>query len=366
MSQQSAPPQQTLHIHPSQALHFAQALLEAQNVPSAHASIVAECLVHADLHGHDTHGINRLVPYFTRLRKGLISPTATPTLTNITPVVAQCDACNAFGFIAARMAMSKAIEIATVYGIGMVSVKHSNHFGTSATFVQQALDAEMMSLVFTNSSPAMPAWGGREKLLGVSPIAAGAPGGGEGTRPFLMDMAPSVVARGKVHRAARRGETIPEGWALDREGKGTTDPEKALDGGVMLPMAGPKGSALSIMMDVFSGVLGGSAFAGGVEGPYESSRVADVGHLFVVIKPDLFMGLGEFKERMGELYKKIVGSEKMEGCERIYFPGEIEAERAKERERTGIPFSQSEIDKLNEEARAVGVDELKMLERPAR
>lgn len=123
----------------------------------------------------------------------------------------------------------------------MVSVKHSNHFGMSAWLVQQALDADMMSLVFTNSSPALPVWGGKSKLLGVSPIACGAPGGNE----FILDMAPSVAARGKVYKAKRRGEKIPKDWALDVEGRMTDDPAAALDG-VMLPMGGPKGSGLSI------------------------------------------------------------------------------------------------------------------------
>jgi LDH2 family malate/lactate/ureidoglycolate dehydrogenase len=136
----------------------------------------------------------------------------------------------------------------------VVSVKHSNHFGMAAWIVQKAIDADMMSLVFTNSSPAMPPFGGKEKLLGVSPIACGAPGGKE--KPFILDMAPSVAARGKIYKAKRRGEKIPLDWALDAEGRPTDDPDAAL-GGVMLPMGGPKGSALAIMMDVFSGVLSG-------------------------------------------------------------------------------------------------------------
>ena len=162
--------------------------------------------------------------------------------------------------------MACAIRMAKKFGIGMVSVKHSNHFGMSAWIVQQAIDSGMMSLVFTNSSPALPVWGGKEKLMGVSPIACGAPGGKE--KPFILDMAPSIAARGKVYKALRRGENIPIDWALDAEGKPTDDPGKALKG-VMLPMGGPKGSALAIMMDVFSGVLSGSAFAGGVINPYE-------------------------------------------------------------------------------------------------
>jgi len=158
----------------------------------------------------------------------------------------QVDGHNGFGFLAAHLGMQSAIKMAQEFGIGMVSVKHSNHFGMSAWVVQQALDSNMMSLVFTNSSPALPVWGGKEKLMGVSPIACGAPGGSR-EKDFILDMAPSVAARGKIYKAKRRGEKIPEDWALDKGGNRTTDPEKALEG-VMLPMGGPKGSALSVMM----------------------------------------------------------------------------------------------------------------------
>ena len=208
----------------------------------------------------------------------------------------QVDGHNGFGFPAAQLGMDAAVDMARTFGIGMVSVKHSNHFGMSAWVVRRAVDAGMMSLVFTNSSPALPVWGGKSQLMGVSPIACGAPAGKE-SRPFILDMAPSVAARGKIHKALRRGESIPEGWALDSEGRPTHDPAEALKG-VMLPMGGPKGSALAIMMDVFSGVLSGSAFAGGVTGPYDMSKPGDVGHFVVAIKPDLFISLDEFRERM--------------------------------------------------------------------
>lgn len=190
-----------------------------------------------------------------RVRQGVLDPKAEPQLSQITPVVAQVDGHNGFGFLAAQKAMAAAIESAQTFGIGMASVAHSNHYGMSAWVVQQAIDAGMLSLVFTNSSPALPVWGGKSKLMGVSPIACGAPGGsGDGDKPFILDMAPSVAARGKIYKALRRGENIPTDWALDAEGRPTDDPAAAL-GGVMLPMGGPKGSALSIMMDVFSGVL---------------------------------------------------------------------------------------------------------------
>jgi LDH2 family malate/lactate/ureidoglycolate dehydrogenase len=344
------------YIPASTAEKFATAILAGNGVPPENAAIIAHCLILADLRGVDTHGINRLPSYMARIRQGVLDAKASPTLTEVTPVVTQVDAHNGFGFVAAHAGMSAAISMARTYGIGLVSVKHSNHFGMSAWVVQQALDAEMMSLVFTNSSPALPVWGGREKLMGVSPIACGAPGG-EGGRPFILDMAPSVAARGKVYKAARRGEKIPMDWALDKDGERTDDPARALEG-VMLPMGGPKGSALAVMMDVFSGVLSGSAFAGHVTNPYDPSKPADVGHFLVAIKPDLFMSLAEFKERMQYLYDRVVSSEKMAGVERIYFPGEIEQLTHEERLRTGIPYVEAEIAALNKEADLVGCERL--------
>jgi LDH2 family malate/lactate/ureidoglycolate dehydrogenase len=347
-SQDPTPQQRKGRITQADARAFATQVLQGNGMAPEDAATVADCLVAADLRGVDTHGINRLPSYMTRARKGLADPRAQPAITEITPVVAQVDGKNAFGAIPSKMGMAKAIEMARAFGIGMVSIKHSNHFGMSAWLCQQAIDAGMLSLVFTNSSPALPAWGGRSKLLGVSPIACGAPG----EHPFILDMAPSVAARGKIYKAKRRGEKIPADWALDSQGRFTDDPGAALEG-VMLPMGGPKGSALAVMMDVFSGVLSGSAFAGHVTGPYDFSRPADVGHFLVAIKPDLFVSAADFRARLEYLYQRVVGSEKMAGVDRVFFPGEIEQLCQEERERDGIPFVEAEIEALNEEARVV-------------
>ncbi|KAL4932934.1 Ldh family oxidoreductase [Aspergillus undulatus] len=347
--------QQIHHIKPSDLESFVHRVLVGNNVPPEHATIIANCLVQADLRGVDTHGSNRIPSYMQRIRQKVLEPSATPELTQITPIAALVDGKNTFGFLSAHKAMTRAIEMASEFGIGLVSVKHSNHFGMSAWIVQQAIDAGMMSLVFTNSSPALPVWGGKSKLMGVSPIACGAPAGKE--RPFILDMAPSVAARGKIYKALRRGEKIPTDWALDRDGNITDDPARALEG-VMLPMGGPKGSALAIMMDVFSGVFSGSAFAGHVTGPYDPSKEADVGHFIMAIKPDLFVSLDDFKERMDYLYQRVVGSDKMGGVERVYYPGEIEQITRETRLKEGIPFVQAEIEKLNQEAQCVGVGKL--------
>ncbi|KAK4944629.1 hypothetical protein LTR10_016063 [Elasticomyces elasticus] len=329
---------------PAAKVHeFARDILVGNGVPFRNAETVARCLVAADLRGIDTHGVNRIPSYMERIRQGVLDPKAEPTISQATPVVAQVNGNNTFGFVTASLGMDRAIEMAKVFGIGMVAIKNSNHFGMSAWIVQKAIEADMMSLVFTNSSPALPVWG-----------ACGAPGR---PRPFILDMAPSIAARGKIYKAKRRGEKIPLDWALDAKGLPTDDPEKALDG-VMLPMGGPKGSALAIMMDVFSGVLTGSAFAGDVTGPYDASKPADVGHFLIAIKPDLFFSLEEFKERMNCLYQKVVNSEKRQDVDRIYFPGEIEQITQDKREVEGIPYTASEVEALNKEAERVGVGRL--------
>lgn len=356
----STSPLRPIRVSADAARSFVQSLLQKHRVSQKDSSIIAQCLVDADLRGVDSHGINRIPSYISRIRHGVLDPTASPTLKQITPVVSQIDARNGFGFIAAHDAMNNAIRIARDYGIGMVSVKHSNHFGMSASFVQQAINADMLSLVFTNSSPALPVWGGTDRLMGVSPIACGAPAG-EDSIPFILDMAPSIAARGKIYKAHRRGQKIPPDWALDEHGAPTTDPAAALKG-VMLPMGGPKGSALSIMMDVFSGVLSGAAFAGHVTNPYDPSKPADVGHFIMAIKPDLFMSLEEFKQRMGYLYRRVVASKRIMGVKRIYYPGEIEQLMAKKRMTEGIPYVRAEIEALDHEADLVGIDHMQEME----
>lgn len=351
--------QQQMHLINHKDLQsFVQEILIGNGTPQESAAIVARCLVSADLRGVDTHGSNRIPSYMERIRQQALNASATPILRQITPVVAQIDGQNGFGFAAAHQGMARAIDMAKEFGMGMVSIKHSNHFGMSAWLVKQALDAGMMSLVFTNSSPALPVWGGKEKLMGVSPIACGAPSG-NAARPFILDMAPSIAARGKIYKALRRGEKIPEDWALDKDGQRTDDPARALEG-VMLPMGGPKGSALSIMMDVFSGVFSGAAFAGHVTNPYDPSKPADVGHFLVAIRPDLFMTMDEFKERMDYLYKRVTESEKMAGVDQIYFPGELEMITEEKRLAEGIPFADAEIASLNKEADLVKAQHLKI------
>ena len=347
---------ETIKISPSSAEDFARAILATHGVRPDRAALMASALVLADLRGVDTHGLNRLPGYVARITAGVTEPSPDVKFHDKTPVMSLLDARNTFGFIAGSLAVDKCIEMAETFGMGMVAVRNSNHYGMGATYVLRAIRKGFACFAFTNASRAMPPWGGAEALLGTSPFAVGVPGGDEGD--FVLDMSPCVAARGKIRKACRRGEPIPLGYALDRQGRPTTDPEAALDGGVVLPIGGPKGSGLAMMMDIFSGVMTGAAFAGGVNDQYNVlDKPQGVGHWFFVFRPELFLegGMAQFRERMDVLLRAVRSSKKAEGFDRIYVSGEMEAAMEKQRALEGIPFTQSEVDTLHELGKQSGV-----------
>src|SRR5207302_4551819 len=271
----------------------------------------------------------------------------------VTPVAASLDGQDGFGFVVGMRAIEEAMAMAREFGIGVVAARRSTHFGMAASYVLPAIEAGFLALVFSNASPAMPPWGGREALLGTNPFAAGAPGGKLG--PFLLDMSPAVAARGKIRRAERRGESIPLGYALDGQGRPTTDPKAAL-AGVVLPIGGYKGSGLSMLMDILGGVISGAAFAGGVADQYKVyDRPQDVGHFFLALKPDLFIPEADYRARMDTLFERVRACPRAEGFDEILVPGEPEARLEAEHRRGGIPYAPSEVATLLAEATRAGV-----------
>jgi LDH2 family malate/lactate/ureidoglycolate dehydrogenase len=224
------------------------------------------------------------------------------------------------------------------------------------------MDAGFIGLIFTNASASMPPWGGTRAILGTGPLAVGFPGGLRG--PFLLDMSPSVAARGKIRKALRRREKIPEGYAFDSEGQPTTDPEKALQG-VILPAGGPKGSGLAMMIDILSGILTGAAFAGGV-GDQETNfdHPQNVGHFVMALRPNLFVPSVEFESRMDTLVERIHLCPTTNTSTEVLIPGEPEAREHVLRQKTGIPYHLTEIDRIQEEAARVNVPALIVAEKP--
>lgn len=333
---------------------FAAALFAASGVPAGDAAIAAECLVRADLRGVDTHGIVRLPAYLDRIAKGLVDPAPALDFDMVSPAAARLDGRNGLGFVIASRAVAQGIAMAQDSGIALIGVRNSTHYGMGATYLLQAIEAGYAAMVFTNASPAIPPWGGRAEMFGTSPFAVGVPA--PGSVPFVLDMSPTVVARGKIRKAAREGRTIPEGWALDAEGRPTTDPDAVLAGGALLPIGGAKGAGLSMMLDILCGVLTGARFAGEVGDQYKRfDRPQGVGHFIVIMRPDLFLPADEVAARMGELVDRVKANPRAAGVDEIYMPGEIEARREAERMASGIPYRKVDLAPLVEAAQRLGV-----------
>ncbi|WP_195780468.1 Ldh family oxidoreductase [Priestia megaterium] len=335
-------------------IDVASKLFEGEGLSNADANIIAEDLVAANLRGLDSHGISRIPMYLERIRRKVVNPQPNITIKNITPAVSLVDGDDGMGFLAAHKAMDEAVRLAKQSGIGLVGVRRSTHYGMAALYVKQAIEAGYISLAYTNSSPAIPPWGGRSTFLGASPFAAGVPGGKE--VPYVLDMAMTVIARGKIRLAATHGEPIPPGLALDSEGAPTTDAKKAFEG-VCLPFGGAKGSALAMLMDLLAGVLTGANYAGEVKSLYfDHSEPQNVGHLFVAIRPDLFVPQEEFEDRMDNFVNKTKEVPLAQGFDEILIPGEPEERTAIQRLKNGIPLTSEVIQSLCEEGTRQGID----------
>lgn len=332
---------------------YARAMFLSAGLRESDATLVAGDLVKANLRGVDSHGVSRIPMYLERLRRGLVNPRPAIHVSKVAGAVAHVDGDNGMGFLASDVAMNAACDLAGEMGIGLAGVHRSTHFGMGACYALRAIERGYISLIFTNSSPAIPMWGGRTTFLGASPIAAGIPGGKH--PPYVMDMAMTVIARGKIRLAAMKGDPIPQGLALDIDGNPTTDAAKAFEG-VCLPFGGVKGSVLGTLMDLLSGVLTGANFGGDVKSLYfDHSEPQNVGHLFFAIKPDLFMSLTDFGARMDEFYARIKELPRAAGVDEIMLPGEPEQRRENQRRRDGIPVTDNVIADLTAEGAAMGV-----------
>ena len=344
---------ETLILTRAAAEGFAIPFLLDAGLPEADAAIAARCLVRADLRGVDTHGMVRLPGYLDRIAKGLVDPAPRLDFEAVAPNAARLDGKNGLGFVVATRAVDHGINMAREMGLGLIGVRNSTHYGMAATYLLQAIEAGFAAMVYTNASPALPPWGGRGEMFGTSPFAVGVPA--PGSVPFVLDMAPTVVARGKIRKAARDGQPIPKGWALDAEGRDTTDASAAIAGGVLLPIGGPKGAGLSMMLDILCGVLTGARYGGEVGDQYKRfDRPQGVGHFILVMRPDLFLSAGEVAARMGDLVARVKANPKAAGVEEIYMPGEIEARREAARLIDGIPYARADLAPLLDLARAKG------------
>ena len=283
-----------------------------------HSLISANALINAELVGAHSHGLSRLKMYCNRIKKKVINPKPKIKIKNISNSISHVDANNSIGFVAADIAIKKAIQNAKKTGIGMVAVKNSGHYGLSGYYAEQAVKKNLITMIYTNAPPAVAPHGALKSLFGTNPICFGTPTGSK--IPFILDTSISLINRGKIRVAARNNQKIPEGVALDKFGKPTTDAKKALEG-VQLPIAGFRGSGLAWMVDILSGVLTGGNHAGKVKDPFDDfSGPQNIGHLFITFKTNLFVN--NFNYRIKDNIKIIKSLPRIKGIKEIMYPGQ--------------------------------------------
>jgi len=300
-------------------------IFKNHKLSSSHALICANALIYAELVDAPSHGLSRLKMYCDRINKKVINPKPKIKIKKISQSITHIDADNSIGFVAADIGIKKAISNAQKSGIGLVGIKNSGHYGLSGYYAEQAVKKKLISMCFTNAPPAIAPHGAKKKLFGTNPICFGTPTASK--IPFILDTSVSVINRGKIRVAARTGKKIPKDVALDKFGKPTTDAKKALSG-VQLPIAGFRGSGLAWMVDILSGVLTGGNHGGKVKDPFDDfSGPQNIGHLFIVIKPNLFVG--NYNQRIRENIKRIKRLPKIKGVKEILYPGQNKSRRYK-------------------------------------
>ena len=319
---------------PSVVADLVRRLAESAGVTADDARVLADALVEADLLGTSTHGVSRLNIYLRRIQKGLIDPGAELRVEQRRPAVLMADAGSGLGQVQAMAVLERLFPLAAEFGLASATIRNSQHFGAAGYYCNLAAERDMILLATTNAEPAMAPHGGREAFFGTNPVAASFPTG-KGY-PVRVDLATSIVARGNIIAAAKKGETIPPGWAIDTEGEPTTDAETALAGAV-LTMAGHKGSALALMVETLSGVLSGAAVGPEVGSMYKHmDRKQDVGHFFCLLDVAAYMDVSRFKERIDAMIDQIKGGRRRPGVDEILVPGELEHRRADENRSDGI------------------------------
>jgi LDH2 family malate/lactate/ureidoglycolate dehydrogenase len=338
--------------------------LQAMKMPAPAAEITAGLMVRTDLRGVDSHGIGMLPRYHEHWQQGYVSMDAEPTVVQDDAAIALYDGGKGLGHYVSTLAMRRCLEKARLYGVGVVTVRNSNHYGAAANYAMMALEHDLIGLSTTNSPyVAMVPTFGRAPMLSTNPIAFAAPAGRHA--PFVLDMATTTVAVGKLSVAARWKKPIPAGWALDDRGGVTLDPFLALRTRLLTPLGGAretgshKGYGLGMMVDILSGVMSGAVYGNLFSRTdMKERRHHNVGHCFVAIDPARFRPLEEFKRDMDDMFEALKASPREEGQERIYVAGEPEAESEQLRRRQGIPLAPALAQQCNEMARSLGITAL--------
>jgi len=356
---------ETAVFPPEQLFDFSFRVFRHFGVPDEDARTAAAVLQASDLRGIDSHGVARLHSYVDMLTLGRVEPKANVTIVRETPSTATVDGGNGLGLVVGPKANAIAMDKALGAGSGWVSVRNTNHFGIAGYYVLQALERDLIGWAMTNTTPLVaPLWGS-ERMLGTNPIAIAFPGLEEPA--IVIDMATTAAAYGKIEIARRAGKRIPTGWAIDRAGATTTDPNAMIDGGAMLPLGsdrdrgGHKGYGLAVMVDVLSAVLSGAnwgpfvpPFALRQEIPTRSVGKG-TGHFFGALRIDAFIDKDEFKKQIDELVRTLRKTRPAPGTTGPLIPGDPERQAEAVRRRDGIPVVAAVVDELRDVSRQTGI-----------
>lgn len=338
----------TTRINHHKLTRFLSRSFEKLNVAPADAEVAARVLVASDLRGVDTHGVIRFNPhswYVKWLSEGSMTPRPNIQVISESATTALLDGDRGMGMVIGHRAMALAIEKAKNSGIGMVGVRNSRHYGMSAYYSMLALPHDMIGLAMTNASRQVVPTFGQEAKYGTNPLCFAVPADKE--LPFVLDMATTTAAAGKLELAARLGKSIPGGWALDETAKETDDPRIAQKARKLLPLGGSreggshKGYGLGILVEILCGVLTGTVTA-------LNENQDPRGHCFGAIRIDAFRPAREFKQDMDRLMRDLKATAPLKGQERVYVAGEIEFETAAERAEHGIPLHGTVLKGLRE------------------
>ena len=314
-----------MNIKNKKLLNLVKKIFIKHKLSTKHAEISARALINAEIVGAYGHGLSRLKMYCDRIKKKVINPKPKIRIKKISQSISHIDANNSIGFVAADIAIKKAIQNAKKTGIGLVAVKNSGHYGLSGYYAEQAVNKNLVTMIYTNAPPAIAPHGARKSLFGTNPICFGTPSGLKA--PYILDTSISMINRGKIRFASKNNQKLPIGVALDKFGQPTTDANKALKG-VQLPIAGFRGSGLAWMVDILSGVLTGSNHAGKVKDPFEDfSAPQNIGHLFITFKTNLFVK--DYNNRIKDNIKKVKRLPKVKGTKEIMYPGQNKYKRYK-------------------------------------
>jgi LDH2 family malate/lactate/ureidoglycolate dehydrogenase len=323
---------------------------ERAGLSAQDARLLADTIVEADLRGVYSHGVSRVGFYLVRLERGGLNPRPNVRVVRDTVATALIDGDHGMGQVVSQAAMDVALDKAAKVGTSYVTVFNSGHNGAEAYWAMQALPRDMIGIASTLSSGnIMAPWGGRTALLGTNPIAYAIPADQE--MPIVLDLATSVVAKGKIMVAAKEGRPIPADWAMDREGRPTTDAQEAMLG-LVQPLGGYKGYGLCFVFGMLGGVLGGADFGENIKdvsGRPDAQQ--NVGHFFQAIDISVFRPAAEFKRDVDRAIQSFKASERAAGVNEIFMPGEIEFRRREQTVRDGIglgPGVLGELDAIGE------------------